>query len=130
MTYYENNHVNIPHSMQVTAIKETTSDPKAILNNFVQARLVSTSPANCKKLMVSEIEDVFKEFAQESINIMSLSRAVFGRFLQEAINTRKLEMQVCVCMCFVEKQTVCGCNYVCKSWYAFSVLRKELLQSV
>jgi phage/plasmid-associated DNA primase len=92
VTYYENNnHINIPHSMQVTAIKETTSDPKAMLNDFVQARLVPTSPADCKKLMVSEIEDAFKEFAQESINITNLSRAVFGRFLQEAINARKLE---------------------------------------
>jgi hypothetical protein len=62
-----------------------------MLNDFVQAGLVPTSPADCKKLMVSEIEDVFKEFAQESINITSLSRAVFGRFLQEAINARKLE---------------------------------------
>ena len=92
VTYYENNnHINIPHSMQITAIKETTTDPKAMLNDFVQARLVPTRPADGKKLMVSEIEDAFKEFAQESINIFSLDRSVFGKFLQEAMDARKSE---------------------------------------
>jgi hypothetical protein len=39
----------------------------------------------------SEIEDVFKEFARETINTSSLDRAVFGKFLQKAIDARKSE---------------------------------------
>jgi P4 family phage/plasmid primase-like protien len=92
VTYYENNnHIDIPHSMQITAMQETTTDLKAMLKDFVQARLVPTPPADGKKLMVSEIEDAFKAFAQEFTNVTSLDRAVFGKFLQKAIDARKSE---------------------------------------
>ena len=90
--YYKNsNHIGIPRSMQLTAIKETAANPKAMVNDFVQARLVPTPPAECKKLSVSDIEDAFKEFAQETINTLSLDRAVFGKFLHKAMEARKSE---------------------------------------
>ena len=91
VTYYKNNHIDTTHSMQITAMKETTTDLKAMLKDFVQARLVPTPLADGKKLMVSEIEEAFQEFAQESINVTSLDKAVFGKFLQKAIDVRKSE---------------------------------------
>jgi phage/plasmid-associated DNA primase len=83
VAYYENNkHISIPASMQKTAIQEAF-DTKEALAAFVRERLL---PSHDSVTTVEAIEQAFREYSQDSINISSYTRSVFGKQLKAIID--------------------------------------------
>ncbi len=84
---YENNkHISIPASMQKTAIQEAF-DTKDALAAFVRERLL---PSPNIMTTIEDIEEAFWKHTQDSINVSSYTRAVFGRQLKAIMDEKKI----------------------------------------
>ena len=85
VSFYQNNHISIPASMQATAVAEA-SKPSERLYAFFMQRL---SPVDGASAALEDIEEVFFASVGDSVNRNTYTRPVLGKDLSKIIKEKR-----------------------------------------